>query len=449
MITLSDGGVAVWEVTPSADVYLVEVRLGDAFLNTRAASAVHRRGAALIDNNTLRFRFDAPMTDPLTIRAHERDIGRASPGDGVRIIDVHFWYKDGTRAVQSQAVNLDRSSSRAYATWLRVGEFGGYLRYYAASGNTRQLRVLWPSGATRTTPAETLPDGLAFFDAPEQRDPSGAYYLDDLGTSSRNILTRASGSSPTRARTPLIPWPLPPWLKPEADGVRPLLKAAETGLNLALDAVGGEISPKTASGRFLDLFAEYFGMVRKPRETDAELRVRLFNTVRRGKSSPGVMSAILSELMGVTVEVADADVDLSIAPGRMNVYFYGEPEGGFDEAAEVVRRYRAAGIVPTLLYKSLSKPATLARRLTLYGSQKLTHVQRTTLQRSPFKLDGSWRLDGTVSLGAGRFTRLSGRMIQDANFVEQTVFLQAEHSTTEFIKREVKAPPMFGLAAKR
>ena len=448
MITITDGGTATWEVVPSADLYLAEVRLGDAFLNTRAGSFVERNGAALESNGTLRFRFDTPMTQPLTVHAHEHDLGQANPGDGLKTVTVHLWYKDGTRALQSQLINVDRSGQRAYAVWLRAGETGGYVRFFDAPNSTKRLRVVWPSGATRSAPVTSLPDGLTFFRQPELADPSGVYFIDTLGAAGANILARASGSSPTRARTPLIPWPLPPWLNPEAEGVKPLLKAAETGLNLAVDALGGEINPTTASGRFLDLFAEHFGLAREPRETDAELRARLFNALRMGKTSPDVLAAILSELLATTVEVVDNDTDFNIAPGRMNLYFYGEPKGGLEKAADTVRRYRAAGIVPSLAYSSAPRAAYLSRRLTLYGEQAFVTEHLVPLCRSPYTLNNTWRLDGTVPLGAGRFTWLTGGLVQGNGPVPEETFLQAEYASTEYVERK-KAPPMFGMAVRQ
>lgn len=382
---------------------------------SRSGSSVHIEpaggGEVGNDGSLLIERFDPPVAGDVHVNVHVLDLLRGHPGDGVKNVTVLVTYDDGTRGAYSQLILVDTSPSTAYAFYARSGEFGGYLRYYDAPLGSVRARVTWPDGSAVERPLPEAAQGALWLPATSTHATAGApvaaYLIDASGNESHNILAGTRSGTPEVPETQLIPWALPPYIEPQGWGFGAIFRAVERALNLGPDAAGVAVDPRTTFGSHLEVLASVFGLARRPDERDDQLRARVYAALRQGKATPEGLTAILTSIYNVPVQIIDHNIDPEVPVGTFLVYLFAVPSLGLDGATQIVRNYRAAGLPPTLTLTLRSDPAVISPRWVGAHAHLLHSTSLIAYAAHAYYIDGTWYLDNTVSLGAWSMTRWS------------------------------------------
>lgn len=402
---LGASGVGELEATDQA-LWIANVAGSHVAVQPSGGSEVGEAGTLLIE------RFDPPLLGDVKVHIHVRDLLRAHPGDGLKTVLVTVVYADGTNNVYEQLIMVDTSPSTAYAFYARAGEYGGYLRYYDAAADAQRVRLTWPNGAAAERALPTPVQGLVWLPgAPSDAAPVSARLLDVAGNETQNILAGSRVGTPEIPNTELIPWAVPPYIEPLGVGFGAIYRAVERTLNLGPDAAGIAVDPRTTFGSYLEVLASVFGLQRLPDERDEELRVRVFAALQQGKATPEGLTAILTAIYNVPVQVIDYNIDPTVEPGTFLVYLFAVPTQGLDGAAQIVRNYRAAGLPPTLTLTLRADPTpTSPRWLGAHRHMLLTTHLLGLLGRN-YYIDATWHLDNTIPLGAWSMTRWSQEIL--------------------------------------
>lgn len=408
-------GDAEW--TETGDVYRVRL--------VRAASAAPA------------FAFDLPGVPSLTARIHARDVLRAIGGaDGDARLVLTATLTNGGTHTETLDLRIDSQPPVGSVTASRAGPYL-YLTYAGLSPDVTHFRLTGPDGAAQTL---TRPEGergpIGVIGGVVLGDVTAVYAVDEAGNVSADLLSRRVTVNVPEAgegAALLAPWPLPPYLRPDAPVLGALLTAFEAALDIGQDRAGEALSLTQARGEALDQLGAYYGVTRRTGETDASLTARVQARFAAGKSSRAGLMLQLAEADGGAVEVADAQthsagarqldgtwrldgsVNLGggygaadVGPGEVNVTFPRAPLAGWFNAGAVVRRRKAAGVIPYVRYQvathailGLSLRHDLTLSLDSAPAAPLGRLSGTRYD-STLTLDGTWQLDGTEQIDGAR-----------------------------------------------
>lgn len=382
------------------------------------------------------FQFDLPPgVRELTARIHAADVLRVIGADGDTRLILKATLSSGATETRTLDVRLDSQPPTGSVTASRAGPYL-YLTYAGLSRDVTQFRLQDALGeqVLERPVGERGSVGVIIGEA--RGDVSEVYAVDEAGNVSLNLLARqvsAAGLVDTGPGTAFALWPLPPYLRPSAPVLGGLLAAFEAGLNIGADRAGEALALGKASGAELDRLSAYYGVTRRTGETDAAMTARVQARFLPGKGTRAGLMRELASADGGAVEVSDqqthsaearqldgtwaldGSVNLGggygssdVGPGEVNVTFPRAPLAGWINAGDVVRRRKAAGVVPHVRFlvethavTGLATGHTLSMTVDSAPAEPLTRAGGTRYA-SVLILDGSWDLEGTEQIDGAR-----------------------------------------------
>lgn len=372
--------------------------------------------------------------EPFTARVHGRDvlsvIGAAGPARLVLTAQTAQGPVTRTLDILIDDTPPTGSVSVAYAAGY------AYLTYRDLSDDTVTLHLHYPDGAVLTATraeGERGRRGVLGLEAPGVPDRVTA--RDDAGNESGNLLVRRTNLTPPGAggTTPLAPWPLPSYLSAREPILGALLGAFTQALSIGADEAGSALDLRDADGRGLDALCAYYGVTRRPGESDPSLTARTRARFAAHKSTRAGLTRQLDEVDAGQVLVTDArsqyetartldgswtldgsvqlggtGLTVALTPGEIMVRYDRTPLKGWDAARHVVRTRKAAGIIPQHralqhVHAVLGLSARVSVHAAFTAAPAAPLAALTGLRYSGvLQLDGSWTLNGAETLDGTR-----------------------------------------------
>lgn len=220
---------------------------------------------------------------------------------------------------------------------------------------------------------------------------------------------------------PALSWPLPFWLPPTGE-LGHIISTFEEGLENRPRPMLA-VNPRLAEGDWLTIHARLGGVGRSLGESDSLLRLRATALADRRHLNARSLEHYLAAVAGVPVRIGDQLTNVAgealvrltgthrldgswtlggavggdLPAGRFVVRLEETPAAPMELVRYELERLRPAGRLTTLeQVRSVSTP--LSQRLTGVLEQSVQHGIDTTLFAGFRRLDGTWQLDGAVTL---------------------------------------------------
>lgn len=414
-----------WQIQPARPHLALSVRVG-----TRGALVPLTRGSVTAGDvqlvgHTCAVRY--PLTAaPLTVRLSMRDLASVAPRDGRVHLTATLYHAQGitTHTLTVQVTN-DAPDGLVYALITPDGT------YFTAEGleSAVSLTVTCENGAQYSCPAPgsgvTLADGRT-------GTPIAVTATDDEGRESGDVLASVE-REPIRddSSTLFSPWPLPPYLNPDAPNLRAFLSAMESTLDVQPDNAGDALRLHLAGREALTYLASHYGVTRVDAPTDGEMTRRVQATLTRFKASRAGLTAMLRahgifgaqvhdlfSLSGGRSLMFDGTWNFdgsknfdggargyTVQAGEILAVFSRPPARGLDAALRVLRRYKAAGMHTRVLlrqraYAELPTPGLQVR----LRARATFPTIRGRSRQEPLNFDGSWNFDGSENFDGVKST---------------------------------------------
>jgi hypothetical protein len=339
----------------------------------------------------------------------------------------------GETVIQTFDVRVDGTPPTGALTYSRALGFG-YLASRGLSDDAVTFTFTYADGSTHTEPVSSNRSGVQLVN--RAGSPVTVTATDAAGNVSGNLLTRSTvaGRENDGNRTVFASWPLPAYLDRRRPMLAALLTAFEVALNVGPERAGDALSLYGASGADLNGLVSYYGIYRRPGESDAGLTARAQARFLPRKSTRDGLTVQLTSAGAAGVQVIDGNSlyagarildgswkldgsvrlggtpnNRTIDPGSIIVLFSSTPAGGWDAARIVTGRHTAAGVIAHLeLQVSTQVALGNASRTDLHYDVATTALSGTIGSISdsyfahPLLLDGTWTLGGAEEIDGNK-----------------------------------------------